>query len=133
MASPVINVTGAPEVRPVTALIIVTLSEVQCQFCGSGGCPGRADRLQGHALGAPDSELTVRVPAPLIRVPPHWVSSEEAVMKYAQILVLPQTPPGGLTAGIDWASADHVACVVDAAGQVRARFSVTHDRAASAS
>jgi transposase len=49
-------------------------------------------------------------------------------MKYAQILVLPQTPPGGLTAGIDWASADHVVCVVDAAGQVRARFSVTHDR-----
>ncbi|MGH3190658.1 MAG: IS110 family transposase [Streptosporangiaceae bacterium] len=50
-------------------------------------------------------------------------------MKYAQILILPQTPAGGLTAGIDWASADHVACVVDAAGQVRARFSVTHDRA----
>jgi transposase len=50
-------------------------------------------------------------------------------MKYAQILVLPQTPPGGLTAGIDWASADHVVCVVDAAGQVRARFSVAHDRA----
>ena len=50
-------------------------------------------------------------------------------MKYAQILVLPQTPPGGLTAGIDWASADHAVCVVDAAGQVRARFSVTHDRA----
>jgi hypothetical protein len=36
---------------------------------------------------------------------------------------------GGLTAGIDWASADHVACVVDAAGQARDRFSVTHDRA----
>jgi len=50
-------------------------------------------------------------------------------MKYAQIQVLPQTPPGGVTAGIDWASADHVACVVDAAGQVRARFSVSHDRA----
>src|SRR5450755_3190692 len=50
-------------------------------------------------------------------------------MKYAQILVLPQIPPGGLTAGIDWASADHAVCVVDAAGQVRARFSVTHDRA----
>jgi len=50
-------------------------------------------------------------------------------MKYAQILVLPQTPPGGVTAGIDWASADHAVCVVDAAGQVRARFSVAHDRA----
>ena len=32
-------------------------------------------------------------------------------MKYAQILVLPQTPPGGVTAGIDWASADHAVCV----------------------
>jgi transposase len=50
-------------------------------------------------------------------------------MKYAQILVLPQTPPGGVTAGIDWASADHAVCVVDAAGQVRARFSAAHDRA----
>ena len=50
-------------------------------------------------------------------------------MKYAQILVLPETPPGGLTAGIDWASADHVVCVVDVAGQVRARFSVAHDKA----
>ena len=40
-------------------------------------------------------------------------SSEEAVMQYAQIQVLPPTPPGGVTAGIDWATADHVACVVD--------------------
>ena len=50
-------------------------------------------------------------------------------MKYAQIRVLPETPPGGLTAGIDWGSADHAACVVDTAGQVRARFAVAHDRA----
>ncbi len=50
-------------------------------------------------------------------------------MKYAQILVLPETPPGGLTAGIDWGSADHAVCVVDTAGQVRARFTVAHDRA----
>jgi hypothetical protein len=50
-------------------------------------------------------------------------------MKYAQILVLPQIPPGGLTVGIDWASAGHAVCVVDAAGQVRARFSVAHDKA----
>lgn len=50
-------------------------------------------------------------------------------MKYAHIQVLPPTPPGGLTAGVDWASADHVACVVDAAGQVRVRFSVARDRA----
>ena len=41
----------------------------------------------------------------------------------------PNVPPGGVTAGIDWATADHVACVVDAAGQVSARFSAAHDRA----
>ena len=50
-------------------------------------------------------------------------------MKYARIHVLPETPPGGLTAGIDWGSADHAVCVVDPAGQVRARFTVAHDRA----
>jgi transposase len=50
-------------------------------------------------------------------------------MQYAQIQVLPPTPPGGVTAGIDWATVDHVACVVDQAGQVRDRISVAHDRA----
>ena len=50
-------------------------------------------------------------------------------MKYARIHVLPEMPPGGLTAGIDWGSADHAVCVVDQAGQVRARFTVAHDRA----
>jgi transposase len=50
-------------------------------------------------------------------------------MKYAQIQVLAETPPGGLSAGIDWGSADHAVCVVDTAGQVRARFTVAHDRA----
>ena len=50
-------------------------------------------------------------------------------MKYARIHVLPEMPPGGLTAGIDWGSADHAVCVVDPAGQVRARFTVAHDRA----
>ncbi|HEU5417581.1 MAG TPA: IS110 family transposase [Streptosporangiaceae bacterium] len=50
-------------------------------------------------------------------------------MQYAQVQVLPSTPPGGVSAGIDWASADHVACVVDQAGQVRARFSAAHDKA----
>ena len=49
-------------------------------------------------------------------------------MKYARIQVLPETPPGGLTAGVDWGSADHAVCVVDTAGQVRARFTVAHDR-----
>jgi transposase len=50
-------------------------------------------------------------------------------MKYARIHVLPEMPPGGLTAGIDWGSADHAVCVVDQAGQVRARFTVAHDKA----
>ena len=51
-------------------------------------------------------------------------------MQYALILVLPRClRRAGVTAGIDWASADHVACVVDAAGQVSARFSAAHDRA----
>ena len=58
-------------------------------------------------------------------------------MQYSQVQVhsptalrvLPPAPPVGLTAGIDWATADHVACVVDSAGQVRARFSAAHDRA----
>jgi transposase len=39
---------------------------------------------------------------------------------------LPALPPGGVTAGIDWASADHVACIVDGRGQVSCRFTVAH-------
>jgi transposase len=50
-------------------------------------------------------------------------------MQYAQVQVLPPTPPGGVTAGIDWAGTDHVACVVDPAGQAGARFSAAHDKA----
>ena len=42
---------------------------------------------------------------------------------------LPTEAPGGMTAGIDWASADHVACVVDGRGQVTARFTVAHTTA----
>jgi transposase len=49
-------------------------------------------------------------------------------MQYAQVQVLPPTPPGGVTAGIDWATADHAACVVDEGGKVRSRFSAVHDR-----
>src|SRR6266568_2235326 len=37
-------------------------------------------------------------------------------MKYAPIQVLPDVPAGGVFAGIDWATADHVACAVDKAG-----------------
>ncbi|MCG5215517.1 IS110 family RNA-guided transposase [Streptosporangium soli] len=39
---------------------------------------------------------------------------------------LPATAPGGVTAGLDWASADHVACVVDTAGKVVTRFTIEH-------
>jgi transposase len=42
---------------------------------------------------------------------------------------LPAAPPGGVSAGIDWASADHAVCVVDAAGVVVARFTVEHTAA----
>jgi transposase len=34
-----------------------------------------------------------------------------------------------VTAGIDWASTDHVACVVDGRGQVTARFTIAHTNA----
>ena len=50
-------------------------------------------------------------------------------MQYALTLVLPDIPPGGVCAGIDWASTDHVACVVDVAGRVTDRFSAAHDKA----
>ena len=50
-------------------------------------------------------------------------------MQYALIQVLPDVPAGGVYAGIDWATADHVACVVDMAGRVKDRFSAVHDKA----
>jgi transposase len=53
------------------------------------------------------------------------MSSEEAVMKYAPAS-LPDAPPGGVSAGIDWASADHAVCVLDAAGVVVTRFTAGH-------
>ena len=49
-------------------------------------------------------------------------------MEYARAC-LPATPPGGVTAGVDWAGQDHVAAVVDAAGEVVARFTVEHTAA----
>lgn len=50
-------------------------------------------------------------------------------MQYALMQVLPDIPSGGVCAGIDWASKDHVACVVDMAGRVTGRFSAAHDKA----
>jgi len=49
-------------------------------------------------------------------------------MKYALTQVLPDVPAGQVFAGIDWATADHVACVVDMAGRVTDRFSAAHDK-----
>jgi transposase len=49
-------------------------------------------------------------------------------MEYAR-KALPAVPQGGVTAGIDWASADHAVCVVDAAGKAVARFTVGHTAA----
>jgi transposase len=49
-------------------------------------------------------------------------------MEYARVC-LPATPPGGVTAGIDWAGQDHAAAVVDAAGEVVTRFTVEHTAA----
>jgi transposase len=50
-------------------------------------------------------------------------------MKYALNQVLPDVPAGQVFAGIDWATADHVACVVGMAGRVIDRFSAAHDKA----
>jgi transposase len=47
-------------------------------------------------------------------------------MQYAPHPSLPATAPNGVSGGIDWASADHAACVVDTTGQVRTRFTITH-------
>ena len=47
-------------------------------------------------------------------------------MKYAPIQVLPDVPAGGVFAGIDWAVADHLACVAGMAGRVLDRFSAAH-------
>jgi transposase len=50
-------------------------------------------------------------------------------MDYAPLRVLPEVPPGGAVAGIDWASQGHAVCVEGVNGEVRDRFTVAHDRA----
>jgi transposase len=47
-------------------------------------------------------------------------------LQYAPQTSLPATAPNAVTGGIDWASTDHAACVVNAAGQAVARFTVEH-------
>jgi transposase len=48
-------------------------------------------------------------------------------MKFAPP-VLPETPPNGLTCGIDWAIDDHLVSVVDSAGRQVDQFSVGHSK-----
>ncbi len=50
-------------------------------------------------------------------------------MQYARTGVLPDVPPGGACAGIDWAAASHAVCVVGLKGQVIDKFAAGHDRA----
>jgi transposase len=50
-------------------------------------------------------------------------------MQYARTPILPATPPGGVTAGLDWASTDHAVCVVDHTGDVVDRFTIAHTAA----
>jgi transposase len=47
-------------------------------------------------------------------------------MQYARTTTLPATPPGGVTAGLDWASTDHAVCVLDTTGAVKTRFTIDH-------
>lgn len=50
-------------------------------------------------------------------------------MQYAPTTSLPASAPNGVTAGLDWASADHAVCVVDTAGKIATRFTVEHTAA----
>jgi transposase len=47
-------------------------------------------------------------------------------MQHAPKIALPSRPPGGRTAGVDWARDDHAVAVVDGAGRVVERFTVVH-------
>jgi transposase len=50
-------------------------------------------------------------------------------MQYAPVTSLPAAPAGGVTAGIDWAHADHAVCVIDDTGKVLTRHTVEHTAA----
>jgi transposase len=47
-------------------------------------------------------------------------------MQYARTPILPATPPGEVTAGLDWASTDHAVCIIDRTGAVIDRFTIEH-------
>jgi transposase len=50
-------------------------------------------------------------------------------LQYAPNTSLPATAPGGVTAGLDWATDDHAVAIVDTSGQVVTRFTVPHTAA----
>src|SRR6476620_4990721 len=109
-----------PRCRQVTAFVVSDAFDVLNEFCGAWRCPGTrrpSAGLYAHLERRSVRPLAAASRKPCTRVPPHWASSEEAVMKYAPVS-WPGAPPGGLTAGIDWASPDHAVCVVGAAGEV---------------
>jgi len=56
---------------------------------------------------------------------PPRVERDPAVTRVMRAVeTLPSSPPAGVTAGVDWDSTDHVASVVDTAGQLVDRFGV---------
>src|SRR5437899_3812030 len=50
-------------------------------------------------------------------------------MQHAAKETLPSLPPGGRTAGVDWARDDHAVAIVDSAGGIQERFTVIHSDA----
>ena len=50
-------------------------------------------------------------------------------MQHAPKETLPSLPPGGRTAGVDWARDDHAVAIVDAGGGIQERFTVPHSGA----
>ena len=64
MSGSVTEITDAPRCHQSPPGSVRPFSEVQRQFLRGWWLPGRADRRQGHAPRAPDSELTMSVPGP---------------------------------------------------------------------
>src|SRR5436190_8066442 len=116
-----------PRCRQVTALLVSDACDVLNEFCGLAVS---RDALTVNRAVCAAERRSVRPLAAASRNRAHGclptgLSSEEAVMKYARV-PRPEAPAGPLSAGIDWASADHAVCIVDAAGAVVSRFTVAH-------
>lgn len=56
---------------------------------------GRGDVDRSERRGAPNSERTGVTPGTEVRVPAHWISSEEAAMRYAPAMLAIE-PANGL-------------------------------------